>query len=121
MCSLNNRRKRFAWLLMLVYIPMLMVVTFHHHSEVEGTAATFYCYDCDHHIHHNGHLTAKLNFAHECVLCQLQSLSYVVPAIIHIAVVIAMVHVAFVMFCPFVKTRQSDIHSTRAPPLLLSL
>ena len=66
---INNRRMRFAWLLMLVYLPMMLAFTFHHHSEAEGSAVTSYCYECAHHIHHDGHLTAEQNFMHECVLC----------------------------------------------------
>ena len=120
MRHLDNRRMRFAWLLMLVYLPMMLAITFHHHSEAEGSVAMSYCYDCAHHIHHDGHLTAEQNFMHECVLCHLHSLPYVVPTIVHIAVFVAMVHVAFVVSCPFAKTRQGDIHSTRAPPVLLS-
>lgn len=112
----DNRRMRFAWLLMLVYLPMMTAITFHHHSE-EGASVVSYCYDCEHHIHHDGHLTASKSFAHDCVLCQLHSLPYVVPTIIRIAVFIAIVHVALVTSCPFVKTRQGDIHSTRAPPV----
>lgn len=121
MRHLDNRRMRFAWLLILVYLPMMLAITFHHHSEAEGSAATSYCYDCAHHIHHDGHLTAEQCFMHECVLCHLHSLPYVVPTVVHIAVFIAMVHVAFAVSCPFVKTREGDIRSTRAPPVLLSL
>lgn len=121
MCHLDNRRKRFAWLLMLVYVPMLLAITFHHHSVAEGSAATTYCYDCAHHIHHDGHLTAELSFMYECVLCHLHSLPYVVPVVIHIAAFVAMVHVVLAVSCPFVKTREGDILSTRAPPVLLSL
>lgn len=117
----DNRRMRFAWLLMLVYVPMMLAITFHHHSEAEGSTATAYCYDCAHHIHHDGHLTAEQNFVHECVLCHLHSLPYVVPTIIHIAVFIAVAHVASAVVCPFFKTREGDIHTTRAPPVLLSL
>lgn len=62
---------RFAWLLMLVYLPMMTAITFHHHSEAEGASVVSYCYDCEHHIHHDGHLTASKSFAHDCVLCQL--------------------------------------------------
>lgn len=109
---------RFAWLLVLVYVPMLLAVTFHHHSQAEGAAAMSYCYDCDHHIHHDGHLTSALSISHDCVLCQLSSLPYVVPTILHIAVFVAMAHVAFSVSCPFVKTREGDYHSTRAPPVL---
>lgn len=121
MRNFNNRRKRFAWLLMLVYLPMMLAITFHHHSEAEGATTTSCCYDCVHHIRHNGHLSANQSFMHDCLLCQLHSLPYVVPTIVRIAVFIAMVHVAFVVSCPFVKTRQGDIHSTRAPPVPLSL
>ena len=116
MHRLNKRRMAFAWVLILVYLPMMLAITFHHHSEVEGTTATSYCYDCVHHIHHDGHLSVQLNFSHECVLCQLCRLPYVVPTIFRIAVFIAMVYVAFAMSCPLIKTRQGDIHSTRAPP-----
>ncbi len=117
----NNRRIRFAWLLILVYLPMMLATTLHHHSEAEGSAAVSYCYDCAHHIHHDGHLTAGQSFMHECVLCHLHSLPYVVPVIVRMAIFVAIAHVAFAISCPFVRTRQSDIHSTRAPPALLSL
>lgn len=116
MRKLDHRRMRFAWLLMLVYMPMMLAITFHHHSEAEGATATSYCYDCAHHIHHDGHLTAEHSFAHDCVLCQLHSLPYVVPTIVRIAVFIAIVHVAFSVACPFVKKREGTILSTRAPP-----
>lgn len=109
---------RFAWLLVLVYVPMLLAVTFHHHSQAEGSVATSYCYDCEHHIHHDGHLIAESPISHDCVLCQLSSLPYVVPTILHIVVFVAMAHVVFSVSCPFVKTREGDIHSTRAPPVL---
>ena len=116
MCKLDHRRMRFAWLLMLVYVPMMLAITFHHHSEVGEGSAMSYCYDCAHHIHHDGHLTAEHSFAHECVLCQLHSLPYVVPTIVRIAVFIAITYVAFSVACPFVKKREGTIHSTRAPP-----
>ena len=119
MRHLDNRRKRFAWLLMLVYVPMLLAITFHHHSAEEGQ--TTYCYECAHHIHHDGHLTAQHSFMHECVLCQLHSLPYVVPTLVTIAVFVAIVHLAFSEACPFVKSREGSILSTRAPPAILFL
>lgn len=120
MHNIDNKRKRYAWLLMLVFLPMMIAITFHHHSAAEGAAAMSYCYDCVHHIHHDGHLTADQSFAHDCVICQLHSLPYVVPTIANIAAFIAMANVVFVMSCPFVKTRKTDIHYTRAPPAFLS-
>ena len=47
MRRIDNRRKKFAWLLLLVYVPMLLAITFHHHSGAEETAAS-YCYCCVH-------------------------------------------------------------------------
>ena len=118
----NNRRVRFAWLLMLVYLPMLLAITFHHHhSEAEGNAPVYYCYQCAHHIHDDGHLTGEHSLAHMCALCYLHSLPYVVPVLVQLSLFIAIFPVAFVTPCPFVKTRQGDIHSTRAPPVLLFL
>lgn len=117
----DKRRVRFAWLLILVYLPMTLAITFHHHAEGEGGAAESYCYDCAHHIRHDGHLTAGQGFMHECVLCQLHNLPYVVPVFTRIAVFLAMAHVAYALSCPFARTRRGDIHSTRAPPALQSL
>lgn len=31
-----NRRTRFAWLLIMVYLPMLLAITFHYHTAAEG-------------------------------------------------------------------------------------
>ena len=118
MRQIDNRRIRTAWLLMLVYLPMMLAITFHHHSEAEGNAATAYCYDCAHHIHHDGHLTAGQGVTHECVLCQLHSLVYVAPAVVRIAVLVAVAHTAFCMACPFVKKREGAVLSTRAPPAM---
>ena len=118
MRNLNNRRLRFAWLLILVYLPMMLTITFHHHSEAEGVAASPYCYDCAHHIHHDGHLTATGIFYHDCALCQLYNMPYVVPTIVRIATFVAIAHVVFYAVCPFVKTPEGSIYSTRAPPVL---
>ena len=114
MHNFNNRRKRFAWLLMLVYLPMMLAIAFHHHSEAEGATTTSCCYDCVHHIRHNGHLSANQSFMHDCLLCQLHSLPYVVPTIVRIAVFIAMVHVAFVVSCHLSRLAKA----TFIPPVL---
>lgn len=114
-----NRRTRFAWLLMMVYLPMLLAITFHYHTAAEGDSAAAYCSDCNHHVHHDGHLASSQGFTQECPICHLQSLPYVVPTIVHIAAFVAMVYVAFSMSCLFVKMRQGDIQSTRAPPVSL--
>lgn len=119
--KVDIRRMRFARLLLLVYLPLLLAVSFHHHSEAEGANVVTTCQDCIRHIHHDGHLTAQTAFSHDCVLCQLQNLPYVTPNIIRIAVFMATAHIVYMMSCPFIKTHKGDILSTRAPPALASL
>ena len=43
MQRITHKRIRISWLLLLVYLPMLIAVTFHHHGEAQGTHADFYC------------------------------------------------------------------------------
>ncbi len=121
MREIDQRRQRAARLLVWVFIPMLLAITFHHHPEAEGGATASYCYECAHHIHHDGHLTPLHSFAHDCVLCHLQRLPYVPPVILHLATFVALVHVAFAVSCPLVRAGERDIRSTRAPPVAFSL
>ena len=111
-----RKRARFARLLLLVYLPLLTVVTFHHHSEAGNENVVASCYDCIHHIHHDGHFVSQSDVVQECLLCQLCALSYVVPALVKVALFVAVAYVAFHAVCPFVKMREGNVHSTRAPP-----
>ena len=108
---------RFAWLLLAVYIPLLLAVTFHHHSAEEMNPAA-YCHDCANHIHHDGHLTATHAFGHDCVLCQLQSLPYIVPSFAGITVLVTVSHLTKMDACQSLVARSVGILSTRAPPFL---
>lgn len=112
----EHKQLRIAWLLLLVYLPMLLAVTFHHHSEAEGNNAVTYCYDCAHHIHHDGHLT-NVHDAHFCALCALQSLVYVAPSFVHVAAFVAILNIAYRAICILIKRRECDVKSTRAPPV----
>lgn len=120
MRNLGNRRMKFARLLLSVYVPMLLAITFHHHSVAERIAV-FYCFDCTNDIHHDGHFSPQSDFVQECPLCHLCALPYVVPVLFKIALFFAAVHVVFHVACPFFKTREVSIRSTRAPPVFQSL
>ena len=116
MQRITHKRIRISWLLLLVYLPMLLVVTFHHHSEAQGTHADFYCADCAHHVHHDGHLIALQNTMHDCVLCQLQSTPYLAPSLV-VWVAIIVLHLSpRRAFCSPCLCREKGVKSTRAPP-----
>ena len=121
MQRITHKRIRISWLLLLVYIPMLLVVTFHHHGEAQGSQAGFYCVDCAHHIHHDGHLIVLQNTMHDCVLCQLQSTPYLAPSLV-VWIAIAVLHLSpRRAFCSPCLCRAKGVKSTRAPPYSLFL
>ena len=117
MQKLLHKRLRYAWLLILVYLPMLLAVSFHHHEEMAEADSAVYCYDCAHHIHHDGHFVGD-HSAHDCALCVLQSLTYTVPSIVSVATFVVIVRIVYAASCSFVNRLRDDVLSTRAPPAL---
>ncbi|MBR2203099.1 MAG: hypothetical protein IJ914_02710 [Prevotella sp.] len=71
--SRSVKRRFFARLLLLVFVPMLMMSVLHVH-ECNSIQT---CSDCAHHVSHSGHLTAVASCDYDCVLCQFLSLPFV--------------------------------------------
>ena len=112
--KLDNRRHIASWLLLAVFVPMLIFSCIHVHEEVSVGADTE-CADCVHHSCH-GHLTSTASWAHDCVLCQFISLTFVAAAVAAVAVVF---NVLWILYAP----KQYAIYSTtrgcivtRGPP-----
>lgn len=90
---------------------MLLAVTFHHHTEVEGNAATtYYCYDCAHHIHHDGHFVNG-NTMHDCALCVLQSMTYVAPSFAQLTTFVVVLNIVYCAICILIKRCRYDVKS----------
>lgn len=100
---------------MLVYLPMLLAVSFHHHDDRSEAESAVYCYDCAHHIHHDGHFVGG-HSVHDCALCVLQSLTYTVPSIVIVATFVAVMCIVYAASCSYVNRLRDNVLSTRAPP-----
>ena len=111
-----HKRLRTAWLLLLVYVPMMIAVAFHHHDEAAAADAVVSCQDCAHHVHHSGHIYALQNAMHDCALCQLQNTPYLSPRTILLAAAVVTMHVIRIAACSKCKSVAIDTRSTRAPP-----
>ena len=112
----HKKRIRSAWLLLLVYIPMLLAVTFHQHGEAWTADAETYCADCAHHVHHDGHLLALQHSLHDCVLCQWQTTPCLSAAPLLWAAVVVLLRIILRAECSPCLCRTNDVISTRAPP-----
>ena len=114
--AIRNKRTRLSWLLLLVYIPMLLAVTFHHHGEARPAVDVSYCEDCAHHVHHHGHLLALQDTTHDCVLCQLQSTFYLAPALLLWTPCVVLRRATRLAACAHCQGKENGVRSTRAPP-----
>lgn len=114
--KIETRRRISAFFLLAVMLSMLFSVSLHHHEHQASVEET--CVDCQHHVHHAEHLTAQTVDFHECILCQLHSLPYLMPAILHLAVAIYIVHVVYMLSSEKCRNHAVGIHSPRAPPYL---
>lgn len=79
--KLTTKRHISAVVLLAVFLPMLLLSSFHVHSEAyleEGS-----CEECVHHVPHTGHFTSGTVCGFDCVLCQFLMLPFLLaPAVI---------------------------------------
>lgn len=113
---IETRHKISALFLLAVMLSMLFCVSLHRHEYRASVEET--CADCLHHVHHAGHVTAQTINFHECILCQLHSLPYLMPSILHLAVAICVTHAVYMFLAEKCRNHVDGIYSPRAPPCL---
>ena len=72
-----TKRHIASWVLLAVYLPMLLVSSLHIHGEADAHETA--CAECVQHQCH-GHLSQLSDGMHQCVLCQILTLTYVATA-----------------------------------------
>ena len=105
-----------ALVLLAVYLPLLLTMLHTHRPTVYVDDV---CTQCVHHEPHAGHFSAQTASLHECVLCQLTTLQYVLPAAVVFSVLLLVngsgVAIAYERLVPL---RGTACQSPRAPPFL---
>ena len=72
-----TKRHIASWVLLAVYLPMLLVSSLHIHGTADAHETE--CAECVQHQCH-GHLSQLSDGMHQCVLCQILTLTYVATA-----------------------------------------
>ena len=114
-----SRRKRFfAWVMLLVYLPMVLLSSGHVHS-LQEFSETIDCYQCQTGLHHCGHITTDTPHHDSCLLCRFLGTQVVVPEKQDLEHDI--LQAVKVEFCQVTEpfSRPVTHPSLRAPPVLL--
>ena len=128
LCSVTRREKQwvepsrrqqfFAWVMLLVYLPTVLLSSVHVHSWQEF-AESIDCYQCETGHHHSGHITVDSQHHDECLLCRFLGTQVVVPELQDLD------HdnqlAAKVEYCQVTEAFSRSVAqpSLRAPPVLL--
>lgn len=113
--NLSVKRRFSAWLLLLVFVPVMVATSLHIHDYGETKATA--CELCLHHLHHDGHLNAYSDNVVDCVLCQFATLPYVAATAVVLSFVVRVHRVAYTYIVQGASLGVCDVKSTRAPPL----
>lgn len=78
--SLKIRTRLFAWILLSVFVPMMVMLSLHHHEAHHDHETA--CVECAHHLPHAGHLSSEQETFHDCVLCQFYGVPYLLSSLV---------------------------------------
>lgn len=114
-CIVNVITKRHiaSWVLLAVYLPMLLLSSLHiHETSMDGATE---CAECVKHQCH-GHLIQLSDGVHQCVLCQILTLSYVASATGALLYVQPNRSILSTRYCQVLCPKNQVVLSLRAPP-----
>ena len=116
--GVTRRQQLFAWILLLVYVPIVLLASLHVHSLNEFSRAVD-CDQCHTAVHHSGHITASNHHFDECLSCRFLSTQIDVPRTVASFVLRPLTtHLEFFLACePVVRVVAHP--SLRAPPCIL--
>ncbi len=116
--GVTRKQRLFAWMILSVYVPMVLLASLHVHSFDEYSKAID-CDQCHTAVHHSGHITAGTHHIDECLSCRFLSTQIDVPRTVASLVVKPVaVHLDYFLASePIVRV---VVHpSLRAPPFIL--
>lgn len=117
--SMPSRRQQFfAWVMLLVYLPIVLLSSVHVHSLQEITESID-CYQCQTGHHHSGHITTDSPHHDECLSCRFLGTQVVVTESEDLGQDIQ--PTSKLEFCQVTEScsRSVEHPSLRAPPALL--
>ena len=116
--GVTRRQRLFAWMILSVYVPMVLLASLHVHSFNEYSKAID-CDQCHTAVHHSGHITAGSHNIDECLSCRFLSTQIDVPRTVtcHVAKQVAVHLEFFLATAPIVRAVAHP--SLRAPPFVL--
>ena len=75
----KRQRLHAAWLLLMLYVPLLIATSLHMHTEVADDPV---CEECLHHVCHESHFSQVGFSVDDCLFCQLSSLPIMLPTVL---------------------------------------
>ena len=113
--GVTRRQRLFAWVILSVYVPMVVLASLHVHS-LNDFSKVVDCDQCNTAVHHSGHITASQHHIDECLSCRFLSTQIDVPRMVASFVVksVAVQLETFQTTEPIVRAVAH--HSLRAPP-----
>ena len=116
--GITRRQQLFAWIILLVYVPMVLLASLHVHTINDFSRAVD-CDQCHTAVHHSGHITTSNHHIDECLSCRFLSTQIDVPRTVASFVLkpVAALLEFFLACEPVVRVVAEP--SLRAPPSLL--